>query len=112
MPIGSRAESAAPQVENGKSQVRGRIKEQLSIFGGGNGSNGGAGVRLTSVDLFCGAGGITEGLRQAGFSCLYANDSNEHAVSTFRHNHPDVRVDVAPVEELQPRTVRQETGLA
>jgi C-5 cytosine-specific DNA methylase len=42
----------------------------------------------TAIDLFCGAGGITEGFRQAGFSCLYGNDSNQNAIQTFRRNHP------------------------
>ena len=38
---------------------------------------------LRTIDLFSGAGGITEGFRQAGYECLYANDSMPEAIKTF-----------------------------
>ena len=44
----------------------------------------------TAIDLFCGDGGITEGFRQAGFSCLYGNDSNQNAIQTFWRNLPGI----------------------
>lgn len=44
------------------------------------------------VDLFCGAGGLSEGLRQAGFSPKVGIDFDRHAVATYRHNHPGVPV--------------------
>lgn len=44
---------------------------------------------FTSVDLFCGAGGLTEGFRKAGFTSAFAVDFDEQAVQTFRYNHPD-----------------------
>ena len=44
---------------------------------------------LTCVDLFCGAGGLTEGFRQAGFISAFAADIDRQAVETFRYNHPD-----------------------
>lgn len=66
---------------------------------------------LTAIDLFCGAGGITEGFRQAGFRCLYGNDSNQNAIQTFRINHPKVWVDPRPIEEVDPRAVRRALGL-
>ena len=43
---------------------------------------------LSSIDLFCGAGGITQGFRQVGYNCLYANDFMPEAIETLRHNHP------------------------
>lgn len=36
----------------------------------------------TAVDLFCGAGGLSLGLKQAGFSVLVGADSDERAVET------------------------------
>jgi len=39
------------------------------------------------VDLFCGAGGLSEGLRQAGFNVLGAVDLDALACSTYRLNH-------------------------
>ena len=42
-----------------------------------------AGYPLTTIDLFCGAGGITEGFREAGYRCLYGNDSMPEAIETF-----------------------------
>ena len=48
--------------------------------------------RLTVVDLFCGAGGFSEGFRQQGFDIVYAADNWAPAVETFRTNHPNARV--------------------
>lgn len=47
---------------------------------------------LRVVDLFCGGGGISEGLRQAGFEILYAVDKDQAAVDTFAANHPGASV--------------------
>jgi DNA (cytosine-5)-methyltransferase 1 len=66
---------------------------------------------LTTIDLFCGAGGITEGFRQAGFRCLYANDINEAAIETFRANHPKVWAECRPVESVDPAAIRRKIGL-
>jgi DNA (cytosine-5)-methyltransferase 1 len=68
-------------------------------------------MALTTVDLFCGAGGITEGFQQAGFSCLYANDFNPNAIETFRHNHPAVSADSTPIESLDPAKIRKQLGI-
>lgn len=44
---------------------------------------------LTFLDLFCGCGGFSLGLRRAGFRELAAIDFNPEAVATFRQNFPD-----------------------
>jgi len=45
---------------------------------------------LKTIDLFAGAGGITEGFRKAGYKCVCANDLDEEAKHTFTYNHPSV----------------------
>ena len=44
------------------------------------------GCTLRAVDLFCGAGGFSEGLRQAGFHSIAANDIDPWAGATFELN--------------------------
>ncbi|TLD71972.1 DNA cytosine methyltransferase [Phragmitibacter flavus] len=66
---------------------------------------------LNTIDLFAGAGGITEGFRQAGFNCLYSNDFNENAVETFRLNHRDTWATHGPIENQDPESVRHKLGL-
>ncbi|MHB1702371.1 MAG: DNA cytosine methyltransferase [Acidobacteriaceae bacterium] len=66
---------------------------------------------LTSVDLFCGAGGITEGFREAGFACLYGNDINSHAIQTFAANHPEAIADNQPIDGVNPLQLRRKLGL-
>lgn len=43
----------------------------------------------TVVDLFCGAGGLSEGFRQAGFSILAGSDNDPDAMATYRQNFPE-----------------------
>jgi len=65
----------------------------------------------TTIDLFSGAGGITEGFRRAGYDCLYANDINSWAIQTFRANHPTALAADCPIEEVDAGALRKELGL-
>ena len=47
-------------------------------------------MEKTAVDLFCGSGGVTWGLKRAGFRVVAALDADETACATFRMNHPEV----------------------
>ena len=53
-----------------------------------------------TIDLFAGAGGITEGFRKAGYSCVCANDFDEEAKHTFTFNHPEVPYLLKDVREV------------
>lgn len=57
---------------------------------------------MTAVDLFAGAGGFSEGLRQAGFAVLAAVDNDPTAAETYRLNHPEAEVLVADIVDLAP----------
>lgn len=67
---------------------------------------------LSTIDLFCGAGGITEGFRQAGFRCLYANDCMPEAIQTFEENHPGVWADCENIERVKPAEIRAKLKIA
>ncbi|WP_026198505.1 DNA cytosine methyltransferase [Wenxinia marina] len=59
------------------------------------------------VDLFCGAGGMSEGFRQAGFAVLAGSDNDPDALATFSANFPesqailgDIRIDAVKEQIL------------
>ena len=70
------------------------------------------GSRPTSIDLFAGAGGLTEGLKEAGFISLYANEIVPQYAVTFRQNHPGVEVEGGDIRDVDARIVRERRGLA
>ena len=53
---------------------------------------------LTAIDLFCGAGGLSEGLRQAGFHVLAGNDFDEAAGATYARTHKEARFLKGPIQ--------------
>ena len=62
--------------------------------------------KYTFIDLFAGCGGLSLGMNQAGFKCVWAVEIDENASETYRHNlgnhlvTSDVRdVDVADVPD-------------
>lgn len=46
---------------------------------------------LTVVDLFCGAGGLSEGFRRAGYQVVAGSDHDPDAVATYTRNFPEAQ---------------------
>lgn len=68
-------------------------------------------TNLTAIDLFCGAGGLSEGLRQAGFHVLAGNDFDEMAGQTYSQTHKEARFLGGPIQNLLARDFLRASGL-
>lgn len=66
---------------------------------------------LTTIDLFAGAGGLSEGLREAGFACLYANEVHATYANTYRKNHVETPVESEDIRLVDAGSVRKTLGL-
>ena len=66
----------------------------------------------TVIDLFCGAGGLSEGLRQAGFHVLAGNDFDEAAGATFSATHTEANFLSGPVQGISAETLLKTAGIA
>lgn len=65
-----------------------------------------------AVDLFCGAGGLTEGLRQAGYRVIGAVDVDPLACNTYRLNHRRVKVWQIDISRLSGATIMKALALS
>lgn len=58
--------------------------------------------RPTAIDLFAGCGGLTSGLKAAGFDVLAAVEIDRDAAASYRANHPDVKLYERDIRTVTP----------
>ncbi|MEW6366818.1 MAG: DNA cytosine methyltransferase [Acidobacteriota bacterium] len=68
-------------------------------------------ARYSAIDLFSGCGGLTAGLKAAGFRVLAAIEIDRLAADTYALNHPEVRIWRTDIRALSTEEVMDELGL-
>lgn len=63
-----------------------------------------------AVDLFCGAGGCSEGLIQAGFHILFSSDISDMVEVTYKHRHEQLGLIQGKNTWFQRADIRDLTG--
>ena len=66
---------------------------------------------MKSVDLFAGAGGLSCGLKQSGFTPLLANELVSQYAETYQLNHQETQVIVGDVREICEVNIRKLIGV-
>jgi DNA (cytosine-5)-methyltransferase 1 len=67
--------------------------------------------KLKFIDLFAGAGGLSEGLSEAGFNGLFANEIVGEYAQTYKKNHPGAEVMTADIRSLDAEEIRRKLGV-
>jgi len=62
--------------------------------------------KFSAIDLFSGCGGLSEGLRRAGFEVVAAIDNDADSVATYRLNHPGTVVLEEDIREIATNDVK------
>jgi len=65
----------------------------------------------TVVDLFCGAGGLSEGFRQAACHVLVGNDYDSAAGATFQATHPEAKFLPGAIQNHSTEDLLKAAGL-
>ena len=67
-------------------------------------------TRLRAIDLFCGAGGLSEGFRQVGYEIAFALDKDTDSCATYRANHKGTHVEEASITDVTPARIQSIVG--
>jgi DNA (cytosine-5)-methyltransferase 1 len=67
--------------------------------------------KRTAIDLFCGAGGLTQGLKQAGFNVVGAVEFHPTYAESFRLNHPKTNLKLDDITKVDPMEWAKEINL-
>jgi DNA (cytosine-5)-methyltransferase 1 len=57
-----------------------------------------------AIDLFCGCGGIAEGLRMSGYEVIAGLDINKKYIASFRHNFPSAKSITQSISDISPKS--------
>ncbi len=60
---------------------------------------------LNAIDLFSGCGGLSEGLKQAGFKVIAGVEVDKNAAKAFRMNHSDTVLFEGDIRKIDPKTI-------
>ncbi len=63
-----------------------------------------------AVDIYAGCGGLSWGLKEAGFKITYALDWDKHACATHEQNFPETTVDCADVRTISGERILAASG--
>lgn len=74
-------------------------------------SNGEHSMSYTAIDLFSGCGGLSLGLKDAGYRVLAAIEINQKACDTYRANHQDVELLAGDIRKMSAAKLMRCTGL-
>lgn len=64
-------------------------------------------MKLNSIDLFSGCGGLTEGLHQAGFETKVAIELVDNAVKAFKLNHTNTHVIDRDIRKISAEEIKE-----
>ena len=59
------------------------------------------------IDLFAGAGGLSNGLEQAGFKCLFSNEISSVYSETLAKNNSNTWVETEDICQIEPSRIRR-----
>lgn len=68
-------------------------------------------AQFAAVDLFSGCGGLTAGLKKAGFTVIAAVEIDTEAQQTYASNHPDVQLISQDIRKVDAAKLRRALGL-
>lgn len=60
-----------------------------------------------SIDLFSGAGGLTVGLKNAGFDTVFAVEYNQDFAETFKYNFPKINLLVEDISKITKKQIKE-----
>lgn len=63
-----------------------------------------------AIDLFSGCGGLTEGMKQAGFKVIAAVEIDQYATETYKMNHKNVNLFKQDIRSLNPDSIKKILG--
>ncbi len=64
-----------------------------------------------AIDLFCGAGGLTVGLKRAGFRVVAAVEVDPVIAATYKKNHPEVKLIIKDIKQVTAKEILALTGI-
>lgn len=109
----SRAREDSRQARRSKIPTRNHIDTRgpIDVSARPSTAKSGTARRLDAIDLFAGCGGLSLGLRKAGFRVVGALEIDSLAAATYSRNHPDVMIWRTDIRKVTGARLLSDLGL-